>query len=718
MPNRLAASTSPYLRQHAENPVDWYPWGPEAFARAEAEDKPIFLSIGYSTCHWCHVMAHESFEDPEIAAFLNEHFVSIKVDREERPDVDRVYMSYVQAITGHGGWPLSAWLTPERMPFFGGTYFPPADRGGMRGFLSLLRAIADGWRKERQTLVNEATRVLATLAHHTRNAAAPAEPAPESFDLVDAGGTAFEQCFQHLHEGFDAENGGFGGAPKFPRASNLHFLFRAAVIQGLATEPGQEALRMALETLRAMARGGIHDHVGGGFHRYAVDGGWLVPHFEKMLYDQAQIAVNYLEAQQATEEPVYGVVARSIFDYVLRDLRDAGGGFYSAEDADSPTSDGSGHGGRGEGAFYLWTKSEIDALLGGASILVCSHFGVSEDGNVPEALDPHREFVGRNILHQPGSLLETANRFKLTPETASARLSEALERLRTARTGRLRPSRDEKIIAGWNGLMITALVKGAMVLRDRRLLQAAVEAGEFLRTHLTVDGRLHRSFHQVRGEVEAFAEDYANVVQAALDLYEGTADLSWLLWAKELQDRCDVLFWDEAGGGYFASAATDAHLVLRLKDDYDGAEPSANSVAATNLFRLRAFFPEDSRWQERGRRTLEGLRTQWTAHPQALPQLLCAIEWALEAPRQVVITGSPASEAFWELQTEVHRKLGPRRVVLYLTPENREQATQAIPALADYAKISAEPLAFVCEHFTCQAPVGGPADLRALLDRA
>ena len=445
MANALLSEKSPYLLQHAENPVAWLPWGEAAFARARAEEKPIFLSIGYSTCHWCHVMAHESFENEAVAAILNEHFVAIKVDREERPDVDKVYMAYVQALTGHGGWPLSAWLTPELKPFFGGTYFPPEDRHGRAGFPTILRAIAGGWKSERDTLVTESERVLGALRDdHAGERTRDGGVGPADGPLAIAGGEAFEQCFQHYYEAFDGANGGFGGAPKFPRAANLNFLFRVAAIQGVASEMGAQAVRLATSTLRAMARGGIHDHVGGGYHRYAVDETWFVPHFEKMLYDQAQIAINCLEAKEATGDERFAWMARDIFDYVRAELTSPQGGFFTAEDADSPvggqgtsvpplseSGDGrdarvAGEPAHAEGAFYVWSAAELRAVLGEDAGLIAAHFGVLDTGNVTGPLDPHGEFRGKNILVQRRSLVETAKMFSLGPEAANERIGAAL----------------------------------------------------------------------------------------------------------------------------------------------------------------------------------------------------------------------------------------------------------------------------------------------------
>ena len=752
MSNALAHEKSPYLLQHAENPVHWLPWGAAAFAQARAEQKPIFLSIGYSTCHWCHVMAHESFENAETAAILNEHFVSIKVDREERPDVDKVYMTYVQAMTGHGGWPLSAWLTPELKPFYGGTYFPPEDRHGRAGFPSILRTIARGWREERAKLVAEGDRAIAVLREHYLDKT----PEPSADDLTIAGGTAFEKCFQYYFEAFDPAHGGFGSAPKFPRASNLDFLFRCAAIQGVASESGAEAVKLAGATLRAMAAGGIHDHIGGGYHRYSVDEAWFVPHFEKMLYDQAQIAINCLEARQATGDERYAWMARDIFDYVRRDLTSPAGGFYTAEDADSvppETARGSGEKGEGsgdghaeqvEGAFYVWGAAELRAVLGEGAAFFEAHFGVREAGNVEAARDPHGEFTGMNILAQRRLLGETAARFGLTPEQASDRLLAALAMLREVRARRPRPLLDDKIVTANNGLMISALAKGHQVLelsegRDgppgrpsdsarpavAPYLQAAVRAAEFVRRELYDEARgvLFRSWREGRGAAEGFAEDYAYLIQGLLDLYEASFELRWLQWAERLQATMDARFWDEAplrpapgsGGGYFNSPEGDASIVLRLKEDYDGAEPAPSSVAAMNLLRLSAML-NDEDLGRRALRTIEAFRPQWSGTPHAMPAMLCAVALALEPPRQVVLAGEPDREDFRALGAVLHERLGPRRVVLAVRSEqDRAWLAGRAPWLAEMKPLGGRATAYVCEHFTCQAPVTEPEELRRAL---
>jgi uncharacterized protein YyaL (SSP411 family) len=737
MPNSLAHEKSPYLLQHAENPVNWLPWGEAAFAQARAEQKPVFLSIGYSTCHWCHVMAHESFENAEIAAILNEHFVSIKVDREERPDVDKVYMAYVQAMTGHGGWPLSAWLSPDLKPFYGGTYFPPEDRHGRMGFPSVLRAIAKAWAQDRDKLLAESSRVIASLTeyHEARRGEAGAAP-----DLHDAGGEAFEKAYQYFNENFDATNGGFGGAPKFPRASNLNFLLRAAVIQGLETESGGEAVKMVAATLQKMAGGGLHDHVGGGFHRYSVDEAWFVPHFEKMLYDQAQIAVNALDAHLATGDERFAWISRDVFGYVIRDLGAPGGGFYSAEDADSEIAGsdfaaGEGREAKGEGtekpehaegAFYVWTPDEIAAALSAEdAALVCAHFGVVAEGNVPAHLDPHHEFTGKNILMQQRPLAATAQGLGLAPEVAAERLGAALETLRGVREKRPRPHLDDKIITAWNGLIISALARAAVspaeCLADVRdgYRAAAVRAAEFIERELydAKRGVLYRNFRDGRGANEGFAEDYAYLIAGLLDLYEATFDARWLRWAEGLQQVMDALFGDAEHGGYFNSRADDASIVLRLKEDYDGAEPSPNSVAAANLLRLSALLHDDAA-RERALGTIEALRAQWAKAPHALPEMLCAIERALEAPRQVVIAGDPQAEDFRALAAEVLAKAGPRRAVL-AAPGGDEAGgwlAKRAPWLAEMKPgADGRARAFVCERFTCQAPVETVEALRRQL---
>ncbi|MES2696157.1 MAG: thioredoxin domain-containing protein [Verrucomicrobiota bacterium] len=741
MANALAHEKSPYLLQHADNPVAWLPWGEVAFAKARAEQKPIFLSIGYSTCHWCHVMAHESFENAAIAEILNEHFVPVKVDREERPDVDKVYMAYVQAMTGHGGWPLSAWLTPELKPFYGGTYFPPEDRHGRAGFPSLLRAITNGWANERDKLVAEGDRVIGVLTEYHQSKADGGEAAEGA--LVEVAGKAFEKGFEYFYENFDATNGGFGGAPKFPRASNLAFLFRVAALQGVDSDMGKEAVRLASATLRAMARGGIHDHLGGGFHRYSVDEGWFVPHFEKMLYDQAQIAMNCLEAKQATGDERFAWLARDIFEYVLRDLTSPQGGFYTAEDADSLVA----YGGKEhlEGAFYVWTADELraalatsgevtppdreaeeDAWRGGEEDygLVAAHFDVKPEGNVPAQLDPQGELREKNILVQRRGLMDTARAAGLSPEQANDKLLAVTRHLCAVREKRPRPHLDDKILTANNGLMISALAKGAQVLgadggkeEQARLLTAAGRAAEFLEKELydAERGVLFRTWREGRGSTPGFAEDYAFLIQGLLDLYEAAFEIRWLQWAVRLQETMDALFWDGAGGGYFNSGEGDASIVLRLKEDYDGAEPAPSSVAAMNLLRLAAVF-DGKGYRERGRVCIEAFRGQWAQAAHAMPQMLCALELALEPPRHVVLAGDPQAADFQALAAVLHERLGPRRMLLAADGgEGQRWLAQQASWLAEMTPREGRATAYVCEEYACQAPVTDPAELRKRL---
>jgi len=728
MPNALADEKSPYLLQHADNPVRWLPWGETAFAKAREEQRPIFLSIGYSTCHWCHVMAHESFENAEVAALLNEHFVPIKVDREERPDVDKVYMNYVQALTGHGGWPLSAWLTPELKPFFGGTYFPLEDQGGRAGFPSLLRGISKGWADEREKLLREAERVLGSLRDYHEGRAGAADGGE---DLAEKGGEAFEKCFQYFFESFDEQKGGFGSAPKFPRASNLNFLHRCAAVQGVESEFGQQALKLTTTTLGKMAAGGIHDHVGGGFHRYSVDDGWFVPHFEKMLYDQAQIAVNLIDAHLATGDERFTWVARGIFEYVQRDLTHPDGGFYSAEDADSLLNhEGKEH---AEGAFYTWSRAEVEEALGGTHVgdrgssddvaFFCDHFGIKEAGNVPNNLDPQGEFMLKNILHQQQSLGLTAESYGLEPEAAANKLADLLEKLREVRAERPRPHLDDKVITAWNGLMISAYARGAtssaacLAEEQDSYRAAAVCAAEFVQRELYDESRgvLYRNYREGRGANEGFAEDYAYFIAGLLDLYEATFEIRWLQWADRLQETMDRLFLDEKVGGYFNSAVGDSSIILRLKEDYDGAEPTPSSVAAANLLRLAAINHDEAR-RVRGRCVIVASQAVWSQTPHALPEMLSALERVLEVPRQIVIAGDPATKDFRDLVKVCRESEVPRRSILAADGADGQAwlATHA-PAIAEMRPLDGKATAYVCENYACQSPITELSDLRQLL---
>ncbi|HEY2567866.1 MAG TPA: thioredoxin domain-containing protein, partial [Candidatus Udaeobacter sp.] len=581
--NRLAREKSPYLLQHAHNPVDWYPWGEEAFAKARSENKPIFLSVGYSTCHWCHVMAHESFENEEIAAIMNREFVNIKVDREERPDVDRVYMTFVQATTGGGGWPMSVWLTPDLKPFVGGTYFPPQERYGQPAFKSVLERLATAWKENHDKIVEQGGKVVDALRE--------SQSAGKVEGKVDA--AVLETAYRQIDRSYDPKEGGFGNAPKFPRPVTLNFLTRFYA-RDPKSESGKHALEMALLTLRKMAGGGMHDHIGGGFHRYSVDRYWHVPHFEKMLYDQAQLAVAYLDAFQITRDRQYESVARDILEYVARDMTSKEGGFFSAEDADSPVGAAGadrGHPETAEGAFYIWTKKEIDDALGDAADIFDFHYGVQAHGNAPDGSDPQGEFRDKNILIERHTISETAENFHKTEDEIRKLLAQSRAKLLSIRASRSRPHLDDKVIAAWNGLMISAYARGARVLDEPRYLEIATRAAKFLRTNLYEEKSklLYRNYRGGRSDIQGFADDYAFVIQGFLDLYEASFDVEWLKLAAQLQETQDRLFFDEKSGGYFSISGKDESVFLRMKDDNDGAEPAASSIAALNLFRLSQF---------------------------------------------------------------------------------------------------------------------------------
>jgi hypothetical protein len=664
-------------------------------------------------------MAHESFENEAIAAVLNEHFVPVKLDREERPDVDRVYMAYLQALTGQGGWPLSVWLTPDLRPFYAGTYFPPEDRQGRAGFPTILRAIARGWREDRARLVEEAERVVRALKE---NAAGEAEPATTE-PLARAAGAAFEKAYGYYAEAFDTRNGGFGGAPKFPRPANLAFLLRCAALQGVASEAGREASAMVARTLGAMARGGIHDHVGGGFHRYSVDAEWFVPHFEKMLYDQAQIASCALDAWRATGDERPAWLARATLDYVLRDMTSPEGAFYSAEDADSP---GPGGAESVEGAYYVWTTQELERALGPDAAFLSDLYGAKPGGNVPPASDPHGDFTGRNILAQVRPLAEAASLHGMEPQAASDLLVSCLARLLKARSGRRRPHVDDKVVAGWNGLVISALARAgaapAECLGERRraYIEAAVRASVFAEKELLdlPGGVPRRSWRRGVGSGPGFAEDCAFLVQAWLDLYEATFDTRWLNLAERLQGAMDAEFWDDERGGYFNSRAGAADVVVRLKEDYDGAEPAATSAAALNLFRLSSL-TGDLGLRDRGRRAIAAFRGRWESAPHAMPQLLCAFESALEPPRHVVVTGRPGSPDFDSLVAAAQEGLGPRRTLVAIdAPGARAWFSARSPWLAQLGAGDSQATAYVCEEFVCRAPARAPEELRRALGTA
>jgi len=734
--NRLAQEKSPYLLQHARNPVKWFPWGREAFEKARQEDKPIFLSIGYSTCHWCHVMAHESFEDPATAEIMNREFVNIKVDREERPDVDRVYMTFVQATTGGGGWPMSVWLTPQLEPFVGGTYFPPEDRFGHPAFKRVLQRITEAWKNDRAKISSQGANIVDALREAAKD--------QTSAGKIDA--VILESAYQQLARTFDAHDGGFGGAPKFPRPVTLNFLTRFHA-RNPDSDSGQHALEMVLLTLRKMAAGGMHDHIGGGFHRYSVDAYWHVPHFEKMLYDQAQLASAYLDAFQIVGDAEFAASARDILDYVRRDMTSPEGGFYSAEDADSPVAVAAVYDRReseigahraplhrnAEGAFYVWTKQEIVDALGEDAPIFSFHYGVEENGNAPAGADPHGEFVGKNILIERHSLAETA-RFRSTgvppvgptgvspvddkdEEAIRGLLAQSRQKLFSIRNKRARPHLDDKIIAAWNGLMISGFARGAQVLNDASYLETATRAGKFIRANLYDESRkiLFRSYREGRGEVEGFADDYAFVIQGLLDLYEASFDTGWLKFALELQGQMDALFWDNESGGYFTVTGHDSNILLRLKEDNDSAEPAASSVTALNLARLAAI-RNDGELLGRAKKTVSAFARQLAHFPSALPQMLVAFDFLEGSPGQIVIAGDSDSPETKALLAEVHRHFLPNKVLLFADDaEGQRYLGEKNEAIRAMSMVGGKPAAYVCENFACKAPIADANELRKVL---
>jgi uncharacterized protein YyaL (SSP411 family) len=701
--NRLAHERSPYLLQHATNPVDWHAWNDDAIARARAEDKPIFLSIGYSTCHWCHVMAHESFENAGIAALLNRDFVSIKVDREERPDVDRVYMAFVQATTGQGGWPMTVFLTPELQPFYGGTYFPPTSRWGRPGFADLVSEIARVWKEERP----RARQAAAELTERLRAVTVGAESESEV-----AAPDALTAAVAQFRTAFDARHAGFGPGPKFPRPAELLFLLRQPPD---GVEPS--AVAMATATLRAMALGGMRDHVGGGFHRYSVDAQWRVPHFEKMLYDQAQLVLACVEAAQVTGEEFYASVAEDTLQYVLREMRSPEGGFYSAEDADSipPEEAGAATPHRKEGAFYVWTSEEMDELLGPDSDVASQRFGVEPGGNAPE--DPQGEFTGKNILFIAQPIAAIASRTR-SPE---AEVMDALGRIRLAlferRATRPRPHLDDKVLTAWNGLMIAAFARAARALPATRhasaYREAAGAAARFIRTTLwrAGDEVLLRRFRDGDAAIEGYAEDYAYLVWGLLELFQSTGEAEWLEWAMTLQRRQDELFWDEADGAWFSTTGTDPHVLLRLKEDYDGAEPSASSVGALNCLTLWHLTSEDG-YRVRAERTLARFGPRVGAAGRVVPMMLCALSQWHAPSSQIVITGSGSPSAR-PLESAVATRYLPFAVHIPVNARTATAIARLLPFVAGMPPD--EPAVYVCQDFTCQRPVTSVEALREVL---
>jgi uncharacterized protein YyaL (SSP411 family) len=675
--NRLAGETSPYLRQHADNPVDWMPWGDEAFALARERDVPVFLSIGYSSCHWCHVMAHESFEDAATATMMNERFVNVKVDREERPDVDAIYMQSVQALTGRGGWPMSVWCTPDGRPFYAGTYFPDDDRHGMPSFARVCTAVSEAWRDKRDDVLAQSEQLTAALAEEALRTGTHA-------DLTNA---ILEQAFSGIRSQFEPTYGGFGRAPKFPQAMTIDFMCRAYV-----RNRADETRIMITTTLDAMAAGGIHDQLGGGFARYSTDDEWLVPHFEKMLYDNALLTRAYLHGYLVTGEPRYRAVVEDIVEYVLRDMRDPAGGFYSAEDADSEGI---------EGKFYCWSIDEIRAVCGADADVVIDYFGVTERGNFA---DPHTGFSG-NILHVRERNAE-----------APVEVERSKSRLLARRATRVRPGLDDKVLLGWNALMLGALIEAAAAFERDDWMDAARTNARFLLTEMRRDdGRLLRSW---RAPYLAYAEDYAGLLEALVTLAEYD-DAAWLADARTVAAELLRLFRDPEGGGFFTTGSDAEQLVVRLKDLFDDATPSANSLAANGLLRLAAL-TGDTALEEPAVEVMTMLAPSAAAHPNGFANLLGAIERFVTSPAEIAIIGATDDPRTRALRREVTSRLIPASVTLTGSGDATATATavarDASPLLAGRELRAGAPTAYVCEHYACRQPVTEPEALRAQLD--
>ncbi len=689
--NRLRFEKSPYLLQHADNPVDWYPWGPEAFELAREEDRPVFLSIGYSTCHWCHVMAHESFEDDEVARLMNDAFVCVKVDREERPDVDQVYMTVCQMMTGGGGWPLTIIMTPDRKPFFAATYIPRRTVFNRIGMLELIPRVQSLWSSRRGELLQTADEVATTL----RQASLVG-----SGEALDA--STLELAARQLVHRFDGRCGGFGEAPKFPTPHHLTFLLRQWKRTG---EPA--ALEMVVKTLEAMRRGGIYDHLGFGFHRYATDRQWLVPHFEKMLYDQALLALAYLEGYQASGEVSFAEVVREVFTYVLRDVTSPEGAFYAAEDADSD--------GR-EGRFYLWTESEIREVLGDElGEFAVAAFGVRREGNFAEEASGER--TGENILHLPRPVGELAESLGLSETEFRKRLEDVRRQLFFHRSRRVHPHKDDKILADWNGLMIAALARGAQVLGQNDCAKAAARAADFVLARMRdSDGRLLHRHRDGQAALPAYVDDYAFMIWGLLDLYEATFEPRWLQVAIELNDDLIEHFWDEKEGGLFFTADDGEALLVRPKEIYDGAVPSGNSVAMLNCLRLARLTGRtelEQRAVEIGRAFASNVKQLPSAHTQ----LMVALDFGVGPTSEVVVAGDPNDEDTRAMLHTLHRTFSPNKVVLlHPTDTSDPSILRLAPWIKDRTPLDGQATAYVCTNHTCNMPTTDVDKMLALLE--
>jgi uncharacterized protein YyaL (SSP411 family) len=685
MPNRLIDETSPYLLQHAHNPVDWFPWGEEALTRAQAEDKPILLSIGYSACHWCHVMEHESFEDEETARVMNANFISIKVDREERPDLDAIYMQAVQAISGHGGWPMTMFLTPDGKPFYGGTYYPPTPQHGLPAFKQVLESVASSYRSRK----GEVTQSAAQLTEQLQTQSEP------SMQREDLSRLLIDEAYGSLEKQYDKVQGGFGSAPKFPQPMNLEFVLR---VYRRTRYPA--ALAMVENTLRKMARGGMYDQIGGGFHRYSVDSRWLVPHFEKMLYDNAQLVRLYLHAYQATGKEFYGQIARETLDYVLREMTNPHGGFYSTQDADSEG---------GEGKFYVWSAQETQEVLGAADGRVFNaYYDISAYGN----------FEGHNIPNVPRDEDAVAQELKITGAQLRETISRAKPKLYAARARRVWPGRDEKVLTAWNGLMLAAFAEAARILGREEYRQAALRNAEFLLRELSTRAagasqtrRLLRTWKDGRAKLNGYLEDYANLCEGLIVLYEATFDARWLYEARGLAEAMVDQFWSDALGGFYDTGRDHEALITRPRDVFDNATPSGGAVAASVLLRLAAMFGDEDA-ARRSVESLKGVSALMKRYASGFGQWLSALDFYLGHPKEIAFIGEPAAPGSQVLIDAIFRPYLPNRVIL-----QKSNGTEGVggPLLEGKNMLGDRPTVYVCQNYACQAPVTDVPTLKAQL---
>ena len=715
-PNRLIHEKSPYLLQHAYNPVDWYPWGDEAVEKSKTENKPILLSIGYSTCHWCHVMEKESFMDPNIAELMNHNFVCIKVDREERPDLDKIYITAVSALIGSAGWPLNVFLTPELKPFYGGTYFPPVAKSGILSWTDLLKLISAAWNdpSKKKKLLSSGQELSRIITNHLSWSSSHG---PIDTNLLD-------NVLNKFSTRFDRKLGGFSPSPKFPSPSIQNFLYAYYFYakNGVKKdESGDTALEMANFTLRAMATGGIYDQLGGGFHRYSTDAKWHVPHFEKMLYDNAQLLKNYLDAFLITHDPFFEKVVRETSDYVLRDMTHPDGGFYSAEDADSIPPDSGENGGNKkkiEGTFYVWEQREIHAVLGPEPGEIFSyHYGVQSHGNVE--YDPHGDFTGKNILFAVHSLDETADKFSRSKNDISQMLKESKIKLLQARAARPRPHLDDKILTSWNGLMISALSRAYQVLEDERYLMAARKAAKFIQKNLyhSETKLLYRRWRKGERKIVGMASDYAFLIQGLMDLYEADFDPGWLEWALELMDEQIKLFYDTENGGFFMTRkGHDKKIDLRVKEDTDSVIPSAGSVAVLNALRL-ARFDDSRKYSTVVEQTLKSVLSRINSQPDSAPELLVALIISRLKPVQVVIDGDRDGEDTRSMLRTVNSFFIPGKAVMLVDNHAiRKRLARQLPFISSVKKIDNKTTAYVCMDKSCKPPVTDPEIVRSFLN--